>query len=176
MKTSHLCSAVIFALSAFAFSQAQAQLPAPSSAKPPVLMQPSSSLEIMSEPSKVWKKLVSPEGLSAFGMAEAKGKSLEKVGDHAHATIAGDAGNIVVTHVAPGTEWRAAFEPDQGHYLCSVRFMLKPQGKGTLLEYGDWYTEEKPDMAEANLKEMKKSMDESLARFKLVAEKASAGK
>lgn len=141
-----------------------------------MLMRPTSSVEIQAEPSKVWKRLVSSDGLAAFQMETIpRGKTLEKVGDHAQATLSGDRGNVVVTHSDPDRQWRAAFEPDKGHYICSVRFELKPQGKGTMLTYGDWYSDEKPAQAEATLRETRKSMGEGLARFKSLVEKASAG-
>lgn len=141
-----------------------------------LLMRPTSSMEIQAEPAKVWKRLVSSDGLAAFQMETIpRGKTLEKVGDHSQATVSGDRGNLVVTHSESGKQWRAAFEPDKGHYVCSVRFELKPQGKGTLLTYGDWYSDEKPAQAEATLKETRKSMGEGLARFKSLVEKASAG-
>ncbi len=113
--------------------------------------------------------------MTAFGVVGDKKKNLEKVGDNIHGTLANDPGHVVVTHVAKNAEWRAAFEPDQGHYICSIRFQLKPQGKNTLLTFGDWYSEEKADMADQNLKDTQKSMTESLARFKALVEKASAG-
>ncbi|MDB5104388.1 MAG: hypothetical protein JWP91_2077 [Fibrobacteres bacterium] len=140
------------------------------------LSRPTASIEIMAEPSKVWKRLISNEGMNAFGVAGDKKRGLEKIGDNLHATIAGDEGNVVVTHVAKDAEWRAAFEPDKGNYICSVRFQLKPQGKNTLLTYADWYSDEKAEMVDRNLKETEKSMAESLARFKGLVEKASAEK
>lgn len=153
-----------------------AGMPASAGPEQILLMRPTSSMEIQAEPSKVWKRLVSSDGLAAFQMETIpRGKILEKVGDHAQATVSGDRGNIVVTHSESGKQWRAAFEPDKGHYICSVRFELKPQGKGTLLTYGDWYSDEKPAQAEATLKETRKSMGEGLARFKSLVEKASAG-
>ncbi|MDB5051771.1 MAG: hypothetical protein JWO30_4842 [Fibrobacteres bacterium] len=138
------------------------------------LVRPTASTEILSEPSKVWKKLVSAEGMNAFGVAEEKKKSLEKVGDNVRATVAGDAGNLVVTHVVKDSDWRAAFEPENGNYVCSIRFSLKAQGNNTLLVYSDWYSDEKPAMIDQNLKETEKSMTESLARFKGMIEKTSA--
>ena len=138
------------------------------------LVRPAASIELMAEPHKVWKRLTSAEGMSAFGVAGDKKKSLDKVGDNVHGSMAGDAGNIVVTHIAKETEWRAAFEPDQGNYVCSIRFTLKPQGKNTLLTYADWYSYEKPAMIDQNLKEAEKSMKESLARFKALIEKTTA--
>lgn len=138
------------------------------------LVRPASTIEITAEPQKVWKRLTSAEGLSAFGVIGDKKKSLDKVGDNIHGSVAGDAGNIVVTYIAKESEWRAAFEPDQGNYICSVRFMLKPQGKNTLLTYADWYSDEKPAMVDQNLKEAEKTMKESLARFKALVEKTTA--
>lgn len=138
------------------------------------LVRPASTIEIMAEPHKVWKRLTSAEGMSAFGVTGDKKKSLEKVGDNIHGSVAGDAGNMVVTHVAKESEWRAAFEPDQGNYVCSIRFLLKPQGKNTLLTYADWYSDEKAGMVDQNLKEAEKTMKESLARFKALVEKTTA--
>lgn len=138
------------------------------------LVKPAASIELMAEPSKVWKRLTSAEGLAAFGLTGDKKRGLDKVGDNVHGTLAGDAGNVVVTHAAKETEWRAAFEPDKGNYVCSIRFTLKPQGKNTLLTFADWYSDEKPAMIDQNLKATEKSMQEGLARFKALVEKASA--
>jgi hypothetical protein len=138
------------------------------------MVRPNATLEIMAEPSKVWKKIISSEGMKTFGVEGDKKKNLDKVGDNLHGTIAGDAGNVVVTHIAKETEWRAAFEPDKGNYVCSIRFKLQPQGKNTLLTYSDWYSDEKAGMVDQNLKETEKAMTESLARFKGLVEKTSA--
>lgn len=135
---------------------------------------PTASIEIMAEPSKVWKKLTSHEGLNAFGVVGDKKRNLEKVGDNVHATIAGDPGNVVVTHVVKEADWRAAFEPDAGNYNCTIRFMLKPQAKNTVLTYADWYSDEKSAMVDQNLEATRKTMTESLARFKGLMEKTSA--
>lgn len=139
-----------------------------------VLVRPSASLEIMAEPSKVWKKLTSHEGLSAFGITSEKKKGLDKVGDNVRATLAGDAGNLVVTHIVKEGEWRAAFEPEKGNYVCSVRFMLKPQGKNTVLTHSDWYSDEKSATVDQTLEATRKSMTESVARFKGLVEKTTA--
>lgn len=138
------------------------------------LARPTASLEIMAEPSKVWKKLVSNEGLTAFGLAGDKKKTLDKVGDNVHATVGGDAGNLVVTHIMKDGEWRAAFEPETGNYVRSVRFQLKAEGNGTLIAYSDWYSDEKTETVDKNLKDAERSMTESLARFKGLIEKTSA--
>jgi hypothetical protein len=135
---------------------------------------PTASIEIMAEPSKVWKKLTSHEGMAAFGVAGDKKRNLEKVGDNVHATIAGDPGNVVVTHIVKESEWRAAFEPDAGNYNCAVRFMLKPQARNTILTYSDWYSDDKAAMVDQNLEATRKTMSESLARFKGLMEKTSA--
>jgi hypothetical protein len=137
------------------------------------LARPTASTEIMAEPAKVWKKLVSAEGMDAFGVTAEKKKNLEKVGDNVRANVAGDAGTIVVTHIAKDSDWRAAFEPEKGNYICSIRFELKAQGNNTLLVYSDWYSDEKADKIEQNLKETEKSMVEGLARFKGLIEKTS---
>lgn len=138
------------------------------------LVRPTASVEIMAEPSKVWKKLVSPEGLQAFSIDQDKKKTLDKVGEFSHAALEGDKGNLVVTHVAKDREWRAAFEPENGNYLCSVRFQLKSQGNNTLLAYSDWYSDEKPATVDQTLKKSQQAMMEGLARFKGLIEKTSA--
>ena len=88
--------------------------------------------------------------------------------------LVSDAGNLVVTHIVKDGEWRATFEPETGNYVCSVRFQLRAQGNNTLIAYSDWYSDEKTEIVDKNLKEVEKSMTESLARFKGLIEKTSA--
>jgi hypothetical protein len=145
------------------------------------LVRPTCVVHIDAAPAKVWKKLVSLEGLAAMGYLIDNGsggdkngkgpRTLDKVGDHARAMVQRDAGNLVVTYASEAGEWRASWDPEQGRYICSIRFALKEDGKGTELAFADWYSEEKADMADADARESEKAMAEGLARFKALAEK-----
>lgn len=173
MKRMHVISLIVLAPLAFAAALAPGEAARVKSDKI-VFSRPTASIEITAEPSKVWKKLTSHEGLAAFGVISDKKRNLDKVGDNVHATIAGDPGNLVVTHIVKESDWRAAFEPDAGTYTCAVRFMLKPQARNTVLTYSDWYSDEKAEMVDQNLEATGKAMSESLARFKGLMEKTSA--
>jgi hypothetical protein len=135
---------------------------------------PTASVELTAEPSKVWKKLVSAEGLGAFGVTEEKKKGLEKVGDNVRVSLSGEVGTLVVTYASKDADWRAVFEPEKGEGVRTVRFQLKAQGNNTLFAYSDWYSAEETGTTAQELKEREKAMKENLARFKGLVEKTSA--
>jgi hypothetical protein len=157
-----------------ASARAQASASPTSSSDKIAFARPTASVELTAEPSKVWKKLVSSEGLGAFGVTAEKKKSLEKVGDNMRVSLSGETGTLVVTYATKDADWRAVFEPEKGDAVRTVRFQLKAQGNNTILAYSDWYSAEQTGTTDQELKGMEKTMKESLARFKGLVEKTSA--
>jgi len=121
---------------------------------------------------QVWTKLMSVEGLAAFTgfQPDSKTKPLSQAGDHTTTTIAGDAGTIVVTYVKPNEELRLAWDPDGGHYVCSMRVILKANAGGTLIECRDDYSDEKSNVDE-NAKQAQGDFKRCLETFKKLVEK-----
>jgi hypothetical protein len=157
-----------------ASAHAQASASATASSDKIDFARPTASVEITAEPSKVWKRLVSAEGLGAFGVAAEKKKALEKVGDYVQASLSGETGTLVVTYARKDADWRAVFEPEKGEFIRTVRFQLKAQGNNTVFAYSDWYSARETGITAQELKEREKAMKESLTRFKGLVEKTSA--
>ena len=88
-----------------------------------------------------------------------------------HGVLQGDPGNLVVTYLVPEKEWRAAWEPDKGNYICSIRILLKPEGENTTVTFADWYSEEKIDLAESNMQSASNTMAEIIGKIKVMVEK-----
>jgi hypothetical protein len=103
--------------------------------------------EITAPPAAVWAKLTTGRNLvtwcPVWKSARNVAVRLTKVGDVLDYTDAwGHGGRSVVTFIASGRELRVAHEPADGSYMCQSRFILTPQGGGTLVKYVEQYTDE----------------------------------
>jgi hypothetical protein len=131
------------------------------------------SIEIAKDPKAIWAVLT--DGIKqaqALGFEQRGGsKKLEKIGDSSQVFIKAfnDAGTFTVTYVKPMTELRLMFEPENGTYVCSDRWLLEPAGKGTKLTHRQLYTESGPQTA-AEIQSQIKTLNEALAKLKSTIE------
>jgi len=90
----------------------------------------------LTEPAKAklwypgWKNTVETQNLSAVG------QSLGFVDEWANA------GKSIVLFVNKNKELRMAHMPNDGSYVCQVKFKLEPKGTGTLVTIIDQYSDE----------------------------------
>jgi len=140
------------------------------------LMAFTGTMEVKAPPAHVWAALTDgAKGQSWYpGWKGATGvKSLAVMG----ASIAykdewGNPGKSVVLYAMKDKELRLAHVPDDGSYVCQVKFKLEPKGAGTMVTATDQYSDnldvplDKDTAATA-----KASMMKYLAALKAAAEK-----
>ena len=80
-------------------------------------------------------------------------------------------GRSVVTYVARNKEVRLANEPLDGSFLCQVKVMLEPEGRGTLVHLYEQYTDESPATEfSATAQKVQAAMDRALQSLKTEVE------
>jgi hypothetical protein len=106
----------------------------------------STSVQVKNDVKSVYKKLLDCKSLC--GMLQAKeiscSAALGKVGAAGKMEVMGDKGTMITSYLDPNKEIRFAWEPDNGSYLCQIRFILEPAGTGTKISFTDRFTESSP--------------------------------
>ncbi len=94
--------------------------------------------------------------------------SLTKVGDVLdYSDQWGNGGRSVVTYIVRNKEIRVAHEPTNGSYMCQAKLVLEPQGRGTMVQYWEQYTDESaPKDLQATAAKMQSEMDQTLVDLK----------
>ncbi len=167
-------TATFFAFVLLGSCQTGGSVPQDMPTKKSAFVSVSVKIEIKAAADKVWSRLTSPDGirtLSQFTFDDGKGVSLAVVGDHAAGTLAGDHGTMIVSFAKAGEELRFIWEPDKGHYVCSIRFFLQSgTGGTTTLQLTDSYSDDQPN-ADETTESVRKEYRMRLPEFKLLAEK-----
>ena len=99
-------------------------------------------------PVKTWGELCKLQNLCALTGIQVAPETMKKVGslymvgDRVAATWGKDKGRIFVTMYNPMHELRVTWEPENGKYISTKRFVLKRNGSATSVEYWDRYAGE----------------------------------
>ncbi len=105
-----------------------------------------SSTTVKASPRDAFKKLMDCKTLCAVLDAKMQKcpAAIGKVGAAATMEIMGDKGTLLTTRVVPDKEIRLTWDPDNGTYICQVRFELASSGTGTKISFSDRFTESSP--------------------------------
>jgi uncharacterized protein YndB with AHSA1/START domain len=145
------------------------------------LMTCEAQIEIKATPAQVWKALTDADKVQSWcplWKAAAQVKPLTSVGQ----TIAfkddwGNVGKSVVIFVDAGKELRVAHVPDNGSYLCQTRFVIAPGAQGTVVHVTEQYSDAMDVPTDADTAtQTQKSMEDTLASLKKIAEAAKSAK
>ncbi len=145
---------------------------APLPVKKTALVTIPATIPVHAPPAKVWAVLTSLDGFGTLTGFHATGgpKAFTKIGDAVPAKVWSDSGRLVVTELVPEKELRVAWEPANGHYLCSKRIVLSAASGGTSLEYWDRYTDDQAN-AEETAQKVAAETEKQIAAFRALAEK-----
>ncbi len=140
------------------------------------LMTFTGTMEVKAPPAQVWAALTDGAKIQSWypGWKGATGvKSLAVMG----ASIAykdewGNPGKSVVLYAMKDKELRLAHVPDDGSYVCQVKFKLEPKGAGTMVTATDQYSDNLDvPLDRDTAATAKASMMKYLAALKATAEK-----
>jgi uncharacterized protein YndB with AHSA1/START domain len=141
------------------------------------LMTFNGATEIAAPPAKVWSALTDADKVQSWcpmwTQPPMGAKSLASMG----ATVAfkdeyGNTGKSVVIYVDPTKELRLAHVPDNGSYVCQVKFILEGKGGATVVKVTEQYSDamDVPTDRDTALT-TKNEIAKSLSDLKVMAEK-----
>jgi len=110
-----------------------------------------SDITVNAVPGDVWSvltdaaKLTDVMGYELIGGAA----TFSETGRTAKVKVWGEGGNFTMIRSEPSKEARFSLDPEGGSYICSCRWTLTPQGKGTVVHFVERYTESSPQSSEA---------------------------
>jgi len=128
------------------------------------------TLLVNAPPQRVWSTLTDPAQLMKVFRWELRSPgTLQDVGDWVTAKIEADRGVLIVSNVKQENELRLAWEPDNGSFICQLRFLLQPEGRGTRLTYMMRYSESAPQPPSFTARQARDSQN-AMARLKTTLE------
>lgn len=143
------------------------------------LMTFTGSIEVKAAPAQVWAALTEIDKMKAWypgwKNAAATTKPLTAAGQMLdYVDEWNNAGKTVVIYLAKNQELRLAHTPNDGSYVCQLKFKLEPKGAATLVTAVDQYSDalEVPTDKDTALI-AKNGMLKYLAGLKAVAEKSA---
>jgi len=145
------------------------------------LMTFTGTMEVKAPPAQVWMALIDGAKVQTWypGWKGATGvKPLNTIG----ASITykdewGNPGKSVVIYASKDKELRLAHVPDDGSYVCQVKFKLEGKGAGTMVTATDQYSDNLDvPLDRDTAATAKASMMKYLAALKALAEKPMGGK
>ncbi len=146
------------------------------------LMTFTGSTEVKAAPAQVWAALTEIDKMKAWypgwKNVAAMTKPLTAVGQMLDYNDEwNNAGKTVVIYLAKNQELRLAHVPNDGSYVCQLKFKLEPKGASTLVTAVDQYSDalDVPTDKDTALI-AKNGMMKYLAALKAVAEKAASAK
>jgi len=135
------------------------------------------SVDIAAPVAKVWATLTDADKVQSWcpmwSSPPAGGKSLTAVGNSvAFKDDWGNSGTSVVVFVNPMKELRIAHVPENGSYMCQVKFMLENSGAGTSVKVVEQYSDDMnvPTDKDTAL-QMKNEIAKYMSDLKAMAEK-----
>lgn len=146
------------------------------------LMTFTGSVEIKAAPAQVWAALTEINKMKAWypgwKNVAATAKPISSVGQTLdYVDEWNNAGKTVVIYLAQNQELRLAHTPNDGSYVCQLKFKLEPKGAATLVTAVDQYSDALDVPVDKDTALLAKNgMMKYLAALKAVAEKGASAK
>jgi uncharacterized protein YndB with AHSA1/START domain len=143
------------------------------------LMSFTSTIEVKASPAQVWAAITEPAKAKAWYPSWKNAKETQAL-----ATVGqsigfvdewANAGKSVVLFVDKNKELRVAHMPNDGSYVCQVKFKLEPKGPGTVVTIVDQYSDDiNVPLDKDTAAKVKEGMTKYMASFKATVEGAKS--